>query len=436
MRVMQRLPMSGGGNMAEMRKKLIMNIDFFDEIGLHGGSMGPEDVAGLVLRCADSGIDAIFWRAAGLGVAGYPSALLSDEKWLASADLSDVISRTPSRREAPQSDRYGQDGPVAATLKRMDPVAEAKKACAEAGIGFYIWLDLFDEQNGRFVTEHPECRVRGRNSAVTWPGLRSYANAAAVSEKLDILEELKRYGPDGFYFSLSCHSRHLEFPEEDDYFGFEPEVCERFREETGKDLHSISTPEEYDVWHRIKGDFFTEFLRSASSRLHQDGMSLAVGTQYGRYTEFACPYMSSSVKYRFETQWKRWIDEGIADALVLGDYEWPWDMVPVWDSKGVKKRGEKYPADLLTPEYVEYSDGRADIILFSSWLSAYAQHHAGASASDLDGAMRMRARTLVDTGADGILLHEAHTFEFYNGFDTVRRMRGAVDSSGACCEAK
>jgi hypothetical protein len=42
--------------------------------------------------------------------------------------------------------------------------------------------------------------------------------------------------------------------------------------------------------------------------------------------------------------------------------------------------------------------------------------------------MRMRARTVLETGADGLCLHEAHTFEHYKGFDTVAEMRHTFDA--------
>lgn len=413
------------------RHHIVMNVDFFDEIGLHGDSMGPEDVEELVGRCREAGVDAVFWRAAGLGVAGYPSRLLATNAWLAQADRAAVLARTPGARtrRPPQSGRFRTRSPLDATLARMDPVAVAREACRKAGLGFHVWLDLFDEQNGRFLIEHPECQVTGRDGVTRWPGLRSYANAAAVAERLAVIDELAAYEPDGFYFSTSCHSRHLEFPEPDDAFGFEPEVAEAYRRETGRDLASLATPEEAAVWHRIKGDAFTEFLRRAKALLRPAGMRLAVGTQFGAHTELACPYMSSSVKYRFETQWKRWIDEGIADALILGDYEWPWDRVPTWEPKGFQPPPGRQVADVLTPEYVAYAAGRVGLLLFSSWLSAYAQHHQGASAGTLDEAMRMRARTILETGADGICLHEAHTFEYYQGFDSIGEMRRTLDAS-------
>lgn len=317
---------------------------------------------------------------------------------------------------------------MSATLARMDPIATARDACRRHGIEFYIWLDVIDERRGNFLLEHPECLVIGRDGKAPWPGLRSYANAAAVENELAVIDELAAYRPDGMYMSLSCHTRHLNFPEQEDYFGFEVPVAEAYRRETGRDLFKIATPEDYETWHRIKGDFFTEFLRKAKQHLKPMNVRLMVGTQFGRYTNLTSPYFTGLVKYRFETQWKRWVDEGIADALVLGDYEWPWDRVPTWEPKQFNPPEGKQVADLCAPEYVKYIGDRAETFIFSSWLSAYAQHHKGASAANLVDAMRMRSRTVQETGVDGICLHEAWTFEKYKGFDTVVEMRKTLDA--------
>ncbi len=412
------------------RKEIFVNVDFFDELTLHGESMGPEDVRELVRQCKEAGVDALNWRAAGLGVAGYHSKLLTSLEWLATADRSALIDRSPDKTPL-LNQRFSPDTPLDATLRRMDPMAEARDACREAGLGFHIWLDVFDEQNGRFLIENPECQVTGRDGITRWPGLRSYANEKAVEWMLAVVRELMEYEPDGFYFATSCHSRHLEFPEPDDFFGFEPEIAAAFERETGRNLLTIADAADYDIWHRIKGDFFTEFLRRAKATL-KPGMQLAVGTQFGPQTQFTCPVFSEDVKYRFETQWQRWIDEGIADALVLGDYEWTWDWgVPPWRPKGFEPPPGKQLSDILAPEYVTYADGRVKLRFFSSWLEAYAKQHQGASAANLADAMRMRSRTILETGVDGICLHEAHTFEFYDGFETIVEMRRTLDEGSA-----
>ena len=418
--------------MSDKRKKLIMNVDFFDELALHWdrGFMDAGDVEELVATCAGNGIDSMFWRANGLGTAGYPSKIVGSAEWARTADFSLSVARMSKKEQEAYAASKGEGEPwqgrLTATLERMDPIAEARDACRRHGIDFFIWLDIIDERRGKFLNEHPECLVLGRDGKTVWPGLRDYANDAAVANELAVVEELLAYKPDGLYLSTSCHTRHLNFPEPEDFFGFGPETVAAYKRATGRGVEEG----EFDAvkWHSIKGDFFTEFLRNVKARAKAVDAKVAVGTQFGPYTNLTSPYFDGDVKFRFETQWKRWIDEEIADALILGDYEWPWDGVPTWQPKGYMAPKGKQIADVLAGEYVAYSRGRADLYFFSSWLSAYAQHHNGASAADLDGAMRMRALTILDTAVDGICLHEAHTFEYYKGFDTIAEMRKTLDS--------
>lgn len=414
-------------------KKLVMNVDFFDELDLHKDSMGPEDVEELVAKCKANGIDIMCWRANGLGTAGYPSQLVAGAKWAATADFSLSVARMSPGEQADEAKRKKEGnrepwgGRLLATLARMDPIATARDACRRHGIEFYIWLDVIDERRNRFLLEHPECLVVGRDGKTPWPGLRSYANDLAVKNQLEVVDELVAYQPDGLYVSTSCHTRHLNFPEPDDFFGFEAPVADAYRHETGNDIFADDFDTE--IWHRIKGNFYTEFLRQVKQRLATIKGKLMVGTQFGPHTNLTSPYFLSSVKYRFETQWKRWVDEGIADSLVLGDYEWPWDRVPTWEPKNFNPPAGMQVADMEAPAYVKYINGRAETFFFSSWLSAYAQHHAGASAANLEDAMRMRSQTILKTGVDGICLHEAHTFEYYHGFDTITEMRKTLDAA-------
>ena len=379
-------------NAAEtIRRSIFMTVDFFDEISLHGDAMRPNDVRVLVSKCKSAGVDGILWRTAGLGVAGYPSKRLSNLEWLHSADRSVLFERAEG--SIPQGERYNPDTPLAKTLGIMDPVAEAVAACNDMGLDIYLWVDVFDEQNGRFLIEHPDCQIMS-SAGKYWPGVRDYSNHVAVEAKIDDIRELLAYSPNGLYLSTSCHSRHLPFPEADYDFGVLP------------------------------ADTYTGFLRRLGEVAC--GIKIMVGTPFGATMDFCAPYMSDHVKYQVEIDWRRWIDENLADTLVLGDYEWTWDGVANWHAKGLDMvscvPGHE-PADIFGPEYATYSKGRVNLVFFSSWLSAYAQHHHGASSRNLVDAMRLRAETVERTGIDGLLLHEAHTFEYYDAFNLVGELR-------------
>ena len=410
------------------RQTLVMNVDYFDELALHDHPMGPREVEALIRQCAESGVDTIFWRAIGLGTAGYPSRYVASARWAAEADFDLSIARMPPAERETHGRRGVEPwgGKLTASLAQMDPIAEARDACRRHGLRFLIWLDFLDERQNRFLTEHPECLVLGRDGKTPWPGLRSYACEAAVANQLQVVDELMVYRPDGLYVSTSCHTRHLVFPEPDDFFGWEPSVAAAYRRGVGRGICDGQV--DVDAWHAVKGDFVTEFFRLIKQRLAPTGAKLAIGTQFGPHTILTSPVFSTHVPYRFFTQWRRWVDEGLADILVLGDYEWPWDFHPVWEAKGIACAQGRYPADTLTREYVEYAAGRSECWLFSSWLSAYAQRHQGASAGSLADAMRMRSATIHEQGADGICLHEAHTFERYGGFETVAEMRQTLSA--------
>jgi hypothetical protein len=418
-----------------------MNVDYFDEVCIREKPFDATATEELVRRCAEAGVNTIFWRATGLGVSGYPSRLLQDPATLHDADMSSFLARIGGEDQQ-NSDTKNEESfaletkkrssliawgeRIAASLKLFDPIATARDACRRHGLQFFIWHDPFDEQLNRQIATYPKWRVLGRDGTTTFPGLRSYAIEAAVQDQLAVVDELLAYQPDGLYFSTSCHNRHLHFPEPDDFFGFEEPVVTACRQEMGVDIRT--EPFDEQTWHEVKGSFITDFFRRVKKLAAPHGVQLALGTQLGSHTIWTAPVFSTHVPYRFATQWKTWIDEGLADILVLGDYEWPWDNVPIWEAKKMSWPAGVYAADVEWRPYAEYSAGRTQLLWFSSWLSAYAAKHQGASTDSLAGAMEMRASTLRATGADGICLHEAMTFELEaDGFATIGAMRETMD---------
>ncbi len=432
------------------KKTIVMNVDYFDEVCIRKEPFGPKDVEELVKRCAESGVDALYWRAIGLGVAGYPSKLLQPPDTLSQADMSAFLPRMAAdqRDSAPAPSQTTKPGEhfvldvtkaggyrrsiggwgkrMAACLDLMDPIAEARDACRRHGLQFYIWHDFLDERHNLSLARHPEWCVTGRDGATAFPGVRSYAVEEAVVDQLGVIKELLAYKPDGLYLCTSCHNRHLNFPEPEDFFGFEAPVVEACRQAMKVDIRT--QPFDAQAWHDVKGGFVTAFFKRVKDLCRPAGAKLAIGTQLGKNTILTAPVFSTHVPYRFATQWKRWVDEGIADTLILGDYEWPWDNVPIWEAKKMSWPKGTYAADHEWPVYADHVGGRAQLLWFSSWLSAYAAKHAGASSDSLSGALTMRARTLLASKVDGICLHEAMTFEQEaDGFETIAAMRRQLD---------
>lgn len=132
--------------MSEKRKKLIMNVDFFDELSLHWdkGYMDAGDVGELVATCAENGIDTMFWRANGLGTAGYPSKIVGSAEWAKTADFSLSVARMSKKQQEAYAQNKGEGEPwqgrLTATLEHMDPIAEARDLCRRHGISFLFGL--------------------------------------------------------------------------------------------------------------------------------------------------------------------------------------------------------------------------------------------------------------------------------------------------------
>ncbi len=347
-------------------KSVYVTVDPMDETTIYKAGMTREDLRALVAKYSAAGVRGLVWRVQHLGIAGYPTRLLTK------------IDEYPPKLPEPVYERC-KDRKITATkippfrkmLENMDPLEEAVKACHEKGLELYFFVDIFDEMFSKFLLANTDCLVSTKDGA-KYPGLRDYSNEKAVRQKLDAIAELYRYAPDGLYLCTSCHARHLKFPEPDMAFGTLP------------------------------GAKFTDFLARLKAECRPHGIKLMVGTALGGSLDFSSPHFSEHVKYRIELEWKRWIDEGIADSLVLGDYECLWRMDGLWQAKGIKSVAPgRYPADVFIPEYVRYAKGRVPLLVFSGWLTV----------RQCRDQLRECADTVRNLGLDGILAHESMPLE-------------------------
>jgi hypothetical protein len=104
--------------------------------------------------------------------------------------------------------------------------------------------------------------------------------------------------------------------------GWAPElVVDAFKKKHGVD---ILTAESFDreAWHDLKGQAMVDLYRELSAVCHARNKQFWIGLQLGKYTQFTvAPHFSANVVARYSNHWKTLVDEGIADAFVLGDYE-------------------------------------------------------------------------------------------------------------------
>ena len=62
--------------------------------------------------------------------------------------------------------------------------------------------------------------------------------------------------------------------------------------------------------------------RELAAVCHQRKKELWVGLQLGEYTHMAAdPYFGTNVVARYRNLWRGLVDERIADAFIVGDYE-------------------------------------------------------------------------------------------------------------------
>ena len=363
----------GTGLSAFAKGDIYVALDFYDDMGMarHQPMMTVQQLRAMAKEYKSADCKGVAWRVAPLGVAGYRTKLMTQIEEVGSQPTEELKKRDNGfLKKLTWGERF--KGPWKKTLDSIDVCAEAVKAFHEEGLEFYFWLDLFDEMNSKFLAEHPECLVKTADGA-TFPGVRDYGDEKAVRGKLDEIAELYRYRPDGLYLSSSCHTRHLGFPEADGAFGTLP------------------------------AEKFTGFLRQLKKECSPHGVKLMVMAPFNGALHFCSPYFSDHSKYKIEIDWKRWIDEGIADSLMLADYQFPWNDFSGWRLEGIQKVGPgSYPLDVFVPEYVKYSRGRAKLYFYNS---------VDCDTKKAISQLERGAKYVAKLRMDGFLAHESMIFE-------------------------
>jgi hypothetical protein len=170
----------------------------------------------------------------------------------------------------------------------------------------------------------------------------------------------------------------------------------------------IRTADDFDktAWHDLKGEAMVTLYRNLAELCHSRDKELWIGLQLGRYTHFtAVPHFSSNVVVRYTNHWKTLVDEGIADAFILGDYEIMSN--PTHAYWGTKKDIQRQNGEDLfawaARTYQPHCKGKTRLFLFSEWLPG--------TPSKLDSRLRFWSDVTRKYGFDGIDVHEAWNFE-------------------------
>jgi hypothetical protein len=113
------------------------------------------------------------------------------------------------------------------------------------------------------------------------------------------------YEWDGVFLCLRTQARPAAFA---DQFGFNPPVQEAMRERYGVDI--LTQDFDLNAWRTVQAEFFTTFLRELRADLRERQISLSVGVQQG---DIIGPPVGN-----WPLQWRTWAEEGLIDALVIG----------------------------------------------------------------------------------------------------------------------
>jgi len=393
---------------AQQAPELIVDIDVNDEVYIRKDhALTPEEIVELVDNLHKQGCTTIIVRAGYLGLLpyhtelSYPLKFDPDHAWLHRFPMIKDIN-AHIKTDTALCERYAE------LLSKANPPKVFIDAAHERGMKAIIWLDIFDDFypgfRSKFLEENPHCRWMSRDGKTPLQGLISYAFPEARAFRVEQARELLDFGADGIHCSTSSHQRHMPNVHTVDYYGYEQPVVHAYKARHGVDIRTRDFDKE--AWHDIKGEFMVQLYRDLGGLCHERGKELWIGLQLGRYTQFCSdPHFSTNAVARYANHWKTLVDEGIADAIIVGDYEQV--SVPghsYWSIKTdiqLEEGEDLYQWAART--YQPYCKDKVRLFIFTEWLNSHPDK--------LEPRMRDFARWCVENGFDGVDVHEAMNFE-------------------------
>lgn len=385
----------------------ILNIDFHDLIhcpfagqfvGTRWRFYSPWDLEKLIYHAADHGFTRVNFRIAVCGKTSIPSTVKEQ------ADITPIW---------------------VSTLKLYDPFGVAVAAARKAGIEIYAWLTPLDDagpvyqgdtrRQSRFSMDNPFYQLLSKYGHDPLWGVYCFGYEEVVDYHLAHLNEILAYGADGVFFSTRTHSN---IDERQIEYGFNEPVIERYKELYGGDPRD---PDYYSLerFSQVQGDFFTEFLAAAAERVHNQGQKLQVAVSWQRNGRIANRLGGLHKDFY---QWKRWVEEGIIDELVIGG-----DMATGNDPEHILPYIE-VEADSANPEY--FRSRLTWHIPIYRWLTLWSwgwpddvsevtSEPTRSFTDDVVSEMILKAQT---SGLDGIILHEVVNIDTHGQWDTYKKL--------------
>jgi hypothetical protein len=393
--------------------ELIVDVDVNDEVWLRPHKMTEADISELVANLKEQGCLTLIVRCGCLGILPYRTELSYPASFDADHARSNPAPGIIKDMDLYVTQRMKWMQLYAEVINDFDPPATFIQAGHQQGMKVIAWIDLFDDgfpgYRSKFLDEHPHCQWVGKDGKSYFKGLMDYSWPEARAFRVSQARELLNLGADGIHCSTSAHGRHLPNVHEEDFYGYSQPIVKEYQAKYGVD---IRTAEDFDktAWHDLKGAAMVRLYRDLAGLCHARDKELWIGLQLGRYTQFtADPHFSSNVAARYTNHWKTLVDEGIADAFVLGDYEiMSTPDHQYWTAKkDIKRRKDEDLFGWAARSYQPYCKGKTRLFLFSEWLPN--------SPPQLETRLQFWVDVTRKYRFDGIDVHEAWNFEAHPG---------------------
>jgi hypothetical protein len=388
--------------------ELIVDVDVNDEVYNRQRPLTEADIKTLVTQLKQNGCQTLLVRCGFLGLLPYRTELSYPIRFDAAharANPASIVGdlETYIARDTKWCEHYAE------TLRKFNPPAVFIRECHAQGMKALVWLDIFDDGfpgfHSKFLDEHPHCQWVGRDGKTHFKGLTDYSWPEARAFRVAQAKELLDLGADGVHCATSAHCRHLPNTHEADFYGYSQPIVDAFKKKYGVDIRTAANFDKA-AWHDLKGEAMVQLYRELADLCHGRGKQLWIGLQIGRYTQFPVdPHFSTHVVARYTNHWKTLVDERIADAFSIGDYEIMSQAGDAyWTAKPdiQRKNGEDLYA-WAAREYQPYCKGKTRLYLFSEWLSS------------IEANTRFFAEVTCKYGFDGVDVHEAADFEVKPG---------------------
>ena len=260
-------------------------------------------------RAAQAGATGVAWQAAACGKALYQTKVAT----------------------ALSGDRRLRGRRLEAMLNEIDFLEAAIAAARAERLEFAVVSRPFDDYlpglGSEFERRHQQFLWESRDGEIRLRGVLCLAYDEVLKYRLEIIEELARYGADAVVVDLETSAACMTPFRRRDFFGFNAPIGDEHARRFGEDIRAFDDVEyrrgsdlqivdavyrggefNREGWHGIKGEYFARFFEQASGIVKAAGKRFA----FSRGREEGILPMA-----RFAVPADRWLADGVVDDLFL-----------------------------------------------------------------------------------------------------------------------